>query len=202
MPENDKREKIIAAAYQLLAEKGYDQASTKEIARAAGVAQGLINYYFPSKDLLFAEVFKNETIKYCESMPQLQSYAQKELSLQSIKEMLNVPKTRAINEPSMLKLRYELFAIGLRNPAVSENLKDALAWKRDHVKKLIESILHLPEEQSRPLAAILRAAFDGLGLQKLSDPDFDYDEAYDTLALIIESYLEKLRKSSGEINQR
>lgn len=82
----------------MLTEKGYHQASTKEIARVAGVAQGLINHYFPSKDMLFAIV--------------------------------------------------------LRNSAVSANIKETLAGKREHLMKLIETAGHLPEESARPLAFV------------------------------------------------
>ncbi|UUZ79144.1 TetR/AcrR family transcriptional regulator [Paenibacillus sp. P26] len=195
MTENDKREKIIAAAYQVLAEKGYDQASTKEIARAAGVAQGLINYYFPSKDLLFAEVIRAESERYCESLSFLQSKGREKLSEESLKEALEVPKSRAVNDPSWIRLRYELFALGMRNPAVSESLKTTLAGKREHLTRLIGEIAHLPEEQARPLASILHVVFDGLGFQKLSDPAFDYEGAYDTLAAMLDSYLKTLHKS-------
>ncbi len=45
----DNRSQIVLAAYQLLAEKGYDSATMKEIAGVAGVAPGLIHYYFESK---------------------------------------------------------------------------------------------------------------------------------------------------------
>lgn len=194
MTENDKKEKIIQAAYQVLAEKGYDKASTKEIARVAGVAQGLINYYFSSKDLLFAEVFKNESERYCKSLSYIKSYGEKELSIQSLKEVLDVPKTRALNDPAWIKLRYELYAIGLRNPTVSESMKETLSGKREHLFNLIKEVAHLPEDQARPLGSILLAVFDGLGLQKLSDPDFNYDAAYDTLAVLLGSYLKNASK--------
>ncbi|MGP7818605.1 TetR/AcrR family transcriptional regulator [Niallia sp. 01092] len=196
MTEKDKKEKIIQAAYEVLAEKGYDKASTKEIARVAGVAQGLINYYFSSKDLLFAEVFQNESEKYCKSLSYIKSYGEKELSIQSLKEVLDVPKKRVLNDPAWIKLRYELYAIGLRNPTVSESMKKTLAGKREHLFKLIEEVTHLPEEQARPLGSILLAVFDGLGLQRLSDPEFDYDAAYDTLAMLLCSYLKNVSKKT------
>ena len=50
------REQIIQAAYRVLAEQGYDAATIKAIAREAGVAPGLLHYYFASKDELLVEV--------------------------------------------------------------------------------------------------------------------------------------------------
>ncbi len=47
------RTRIVAAASQTFAEKGFEAASTRDIARAAGVEQGLLTYHFPNKDLLW-----------------------------------------------------------------------------------------------------------------------------------------------------
>ncbi|MDT3425893.1 AcrR family transcriptional regulator [Paenibacillus forsythiae] len=194
MTEHDKQQRIIDAAYQVLAEKGYDEASTKEIARVAGVAQGLIGYYFSSKDLLFAEVFRRESERYCESLPFIQSHSDGPVNEEKVKSVLSVPKSRAEENPSWIKLRYELFALGLRNPAVSGSIKDTLASKRAHLAELIESVGKLPEEHSRALAPILLSVFDGLALQLLCDDAFDYDGAYDTFAAMIAAYVKSVQK--------
>lgn len=47
------RERIVAAAIQAFAEKGYEAASTRDIARRARTDQGLLTYHFPSKDQLW-----------------------------------------------------------------------------------------------------------------------------------------------------
>jgi AcrR family transcriptional regulator len=194
MTDADKRPRIIAAAYNVLSEKGYDKASTKEIANTAGVAQGLINYYFPSKDLLFAEVFRRETEKYCKSLDGLIEVEGRPLNLESISGVLEIPKSRALKEPEWLRLRYELFAIGLRNDAAREILKEMLAMKRKYISGPVESITGFPPEQSDTFASILYAIIDGLGLQKVADPTFKYDEAYGMLAEMVVAYYEQLKK--------
>lgn len=194
MTDADKKNRIIAAAYAVLSEKGYDKASTKEIANTAGVAQGLINYYFPSKDLLFAEVFRRETEKYCKAFDSLIAIDGKPLNLESISEMLEIPKSRSLKEPEWLRLRYELFAIGLRNDAAREILKEMLATKRKYISSLIERITGLSPEQSDTFASVLYASIEGLGLQKVADPTFKYDEAYKMLAEMLGSYFEQLIK--------
>jgi TetR/AcrR family transcriptional regulator len=47
------RERIVEAALEAFAEKGFRGASTREIARRAGTNQGLITYHFRSKDELW-----------------------------------------------------------------------------------------------------------------------------------------------------
>lgn len=47
------RARIVRAAGKAFSSKGFDAASTREIARAAGVPQGQLTYHFPNKDVLW-----------------------------------------------------------------------------------------------------------------------------------------------------
>jgi AcrR family transcriptional regulator len=49
----ETRERILAAALEAFAEKGFDGATTREIATLAGVNHGLIPYYFGTKPKLW-----------------------------------------------------------------------------------------------------------------------------------------------------
>lgn len=52
---------ILQAAEILFSEKGYPGVSIDEIARSAGVAKGLINYHFDSKENLLIHVLSKQT---------------------------------------------------------------------------------------------------------------------------------------------
>ena len=52
----DTRRKIIDAALAIAAEKGFEMATTAEIARHAGVAEGSIYNYFRTKDDLLVQM--------------------------------------------------------------------------------------------------------------------------------------------------
>jgi TetR/AcrR family transcriptional regulator len=47
------RERIVAAAVEAFSERGFDAASTRDIAQRAGTDQGLVTYHFPNKDQLW-----------------------------------------------------------------------------------------------------------------------------------------------------
>ena len=51
------RERIVAGALKLFAERGYGSTSVKAIAQHAGVSQGLMYNYFPNKATLLKEIF-------------------------------------------------------------------------------------------------------------------------------------------------
>ncbi|WP_046728843.1 TetR/AcrR family transcriptional regulator [Streptomyces humi] len=50
------RERILAAALEVFAEKGYHDATISDITARAGVSRGLLTYYFPGKQNLVDEL--------------------------------------------------------------------------------------------------------------------------------------------------
>lgn len=55
----DKRERILVAAEEIFAERGFYHARVADIARSAGVADGTIYLYFKSKDDLLISLFES-----------------------------------------------------------------------------------------------------------------------------------------------
>lgn len=54
----EKRRQLLMAALELFSRIGYDAASTRAIAAAAGIEQGHLAYYFPSKMALWRQVIE------------------------------------------------------------------------------------------------------------------------------------------------
>jgi AcrR family transcriptional regulator len=55
----ERRAQILRVAAQLFSERNYDAVSTAEVAKAAGVARGLVNHYFRTKRELYVEVVRS-----------------------------------------------------------------------------------------------------------------------------------------------
>lgn len=58
------REKLMASAERLFADRGFDGVSVRDIANAAGVNSALVGYYFRSKEGLLSEVY----MRHCEPL--------------------------------------------------------------------------------------------------------------------------------------
>jgi TetR/AcrR family fatty acid metabolism transcriptional regulator len=58
--EPEKRRAILHAAVRVFAEKGYQGCRIADVARAAGVAYGLVYHYFRNKDELLESVFAEQ----------------------------------------------------------------------------------------------------------------------------------------------
>ena len=54
--EEDTRTKILQAALQLFAKRGYDGTTTKDLAKSAGVAEGTLFRHFASKKTILIEI--------------------------------------------------------------------------------------------------------------------------------------------------
>ena len=57
--ERDGRKRILAAALELFAEKGFDSVSTTEIAKVAGSSQSVVLYHFETKEALWQQAMRD-----------------------------------------------------------------------------------------------------------------------------------------------
>ncbi|GAC1363498.1 MAG: TetR/AcrR family transcriptional regulator [Ktedonobacteraceae bacterium] len=58
MQKGDRRETILGAALELIAERGFRQTPMSLIAKQAGASAGIIYHYFASKDELILELYR------------------------------------------------------------------------------------------------------------------------------------------------
>jgi AcrR family transcriptional regulator len=194
------RERIIAATSKVLAEKGYDATTLREISREAQVAPGLVHYYFGGKDQLLVEVLEAAGRRFSQAMEQLVQHVPAD---QSLEVVLSHIHERVEQEPEVYRLRYESFSLGLHNPLIEPKVRERLAQRRKEIGSVMAKVL---ENMARtegtkntegterssfdptPLAALLLSVFDGLALQKIMDPTFDLDAAYQVLVQMMRCF--------------
>jgi AcrR family transcriptional regulator len=66
--DNTKRRQIVEGARSVFLAQGFDGASMKDIARAAGVSTGTLYFYFTSKEQLFAAIVQSECMTHTETV--------------------------------------------------------------------------------------------------------------------------------------
>lgn len=69
----DIAERLIAAGYKVLSEKGYEATTVKEVTQVADVSPGLFHYYFASKDELLLAVLNEAGSRYGQMMRDLRT---------------------------------------------------------------------------------------------------------------------------------
>ncbi len=189
------KERIIAAASKVLAEKGYDATTLREISREAQAAPGLVHYYFGGKDALLVEVLQAAGRRFHQRMEFLAQHMPTDRSLDTLLTQLY---ERVDLEPEVYRLRYESFSLGLHNPIIEPKVRERLAQRRNEIGSVIAMVLenmgrteHVKRSSLDPtlLAALLLSIFDGLALQKIMDPTFDLEAAYHLLAQTLHDLL-------------
>src|SRR5579859_6904070 len=173
----DNRERLIAAGYRVLSEQGYEATTVKKVAQVAGVSPGLFHYYFASKDDLLLAVLYEAGARFSQQlMQELQALMAQGNTFPDI-AMLAVARIGS-RDPAWYRLRYELYALGLRNLAFLPAVGEFLAKGRQGIAQVIQERTGIDEAQAQAIAAVVHASSDGLGLQQLAQPDLDLTAAY------------------------
>ena len=117
--EPEKKERIINAALDEIAEKGFKKASTNTIIKQAGISKGMLFYYFGSKEELFdflceytIEFAKREYIEKFAKQIKTRDFIERCRALSEIKKyaMTHYPKITKFYESSFLPGNAEYFS--------------------------------------------------------------------------------------------
>ncbi|MFD2572646.1 TetR/AcrR family transcriptional regulator [Spirosoma soli] len=99
LPSQSTEERIREAAKKVFLEKGFDGATSRDIAEAAGINIALTNYYFRSKEKLFLSIFEEMLQLFFQGMIEIMN---KPISLrEKISEMINHDFELCKNNPSL-----------------------------------------------------------------------------------------------------
>lgn len=189
------KQRIVAAALSVLAERGSHETSVKEVARAAGVAPGLVHYYFASKGELLLAVVRETCRAYREEMDAVELPPG---AVARTRALLEWSKLRGLERPDWYRLLVDLDALALRDEALAREVGVLKREVRGHVALLVEDAEAQLGTSLGPsadaIASVLVYAVDGLVLQRLIDPEFDLDGGFAALEAMLVSMIENAQK--------
>jgi AcrR family transcriptional regulator len=125
----ETRAKLIETALDLFARQGVDSTSIKDIARAAGVAQGLLYHYFASKDDLLWGVLETHIFS-----PDLQQA----LSAKEARSAEDVLRGVALQFNAFLEARQPLMRLVLRELQTNERVRGL--WEEGIRREVISKV--------------------------------------------------------------
>jgi AcrR family transcriptional regulator len=142
LDSDERRKAIVAAAVPLFARKGFAGTTTRELAEAAGISEGLLFRHFPSKKHLYGEILQLG----CEGDPALERLAALE------------PSTGTLVGMTHFMVRYFLLGAGVDRSEMDTRLRLVLhsfLEDGDYARELFDRIF----ERIHPLfEASLEAA--------------------------------------------
>jgi AcrR family transcriptional regulator len=164
------RDRLLAAAVQLIGEVGWHSVSTRLVADRAGVNQALVHYHFQS----VAGLLTAATTATAETML---SRAAEELTAQpsvdaGIDRLLDEISRYTADDPEALLL-LEAFLASTRLPALRQHLAQSMRGFRASVAAWLRRIGAGSSAEADAAAGALSAALDGIVLHHLLDPEAD-----------------------------
>ncbi|MEV0679269.1 TetR family transcriptional regulator [Actinosynnema sp. NPDC050436] len=155
------RERLLAAAAELIAEKGWGAVSTRLLADRAGVGSGVVHYHFASTQAVLVEAAAGALRAALAGLPDLLAPAT------TPGEALDAVLTALIDADGQ-ELFIETYLAATRNDDLRHAVAEVLAEFRHTIARwLAEHDVPTPEAT----AAVLAAALDGVMLHRALDPD-------------------------------
>ncbi|MFC5269157.1 TetR/AcrR family transcriptional regulator [Adhaeribacter terreus] len=130
-----KRDSIIAAALKLFCENGFQNTSTANISKEAGVATGTLFLYFKSKDELINALYK-------EAKTELAAYFQQDLEAETtIENKLQHFWQKAIDWALDNPYHFRFFNMYSNSPFISNLTKEEAASTFQFTQDLVEEAI-------------------------------------------------------------
>jgi TetR/AcrR family transcriptional repressor of bet genes len=164
-----RRSQIVRAAAAVLGRQGYAETSLKDVAREAGVAPGLLHYYFESKEELLLEVV---TVTERQMVANWKSVVEAvDDPLERIVTGLDHAEARCAEQPEFFRLLLDLYTVSLSSPALRTRCARLRAHLIDEIEIELRQVLgRLPAYSlvtPRELAGAVLSAIDGIALSSL-----------------------------------
>lgn len=121
-----RRQALVSAAGQAIAERGLESLRIKDIADAAGVSQGSVLYYYPELDDLVLEVHRGAVESYLASRQQAYDEAPADVPAARLRALLDSGLPSTTDDP-VHGLLYELHRRAGRSPGHAELMTSLFA---------------------------------------------------------------------------
>ena len=187
----ETRARLLEAAGEVFAERGFGAASLEDIAARAGFTRGAVHWHFESKQQLLLVVLEDRLHRTIErraatasasSKPQVFNHAQR----------TNARRRDLAERRVTALLMMEFWLASARDPA----LRDAASVLKDRLRQaIVEQVLDLSERANvvlplpaRTIASALMALDDGFTLQELLDDSISPDLLWDVVELMTDAF--------------
>jgi TetR/AcrR family transcriptional regulator, regulator of cefoperazone and chloramphenicol sensitivity len=139
----DPRRRLLEAAGQIFAEKGFEGATVREIKDRAGVNIAAVNYYFQSKERLYIEAVKNASCGSLDHSP-LPAWPPGTSPTVKLREFIGVMVGRLMNRDK------PAWHTRLMMREMAQPTSACAEWVRDYVRPNAEVLTGILEELLPP----------------------------------------------------
>ena len=190
-PEEKRREQILRAAYDVALRAGLDGVTVRAVAAEARLSHGLVLFHFGSKDQLVAALLDRvlETSALLGGSDGLEGFPR---SADGLRTFLRRQIEELASRPQDVRLFFEYWALGTREPPIRAKIGDALDRYREAFRALLAGAIgdapaRTPDVTPDALAAVAVSLISGFAVQSVADPEaFDMGAYVTTVKNVLE----------------
>lgn len=165
----DRRGSLVAAAFDQIADRGFEGLRTRDVAAAAGVNVATLHYYFPTKEALIRGVVDFAMQRFRSTLsPHGSPAGQLRNHLRAVRSLLR-------EEPRLGTVMGELSLRSARDPAIAAIMRETYdAWHhtmRGLLRRAAREGYLRPELDSDKVAALVVATLTSMTLPTLAGTD-------------------------------
>jgi AcrR family transcriptional regulator len=196
------RQRLLDAARNVFALRGFHGASVDEIAREAGATTGALYANFAGKEDLFLELFDHTMAQ------DVRGYSDALHGAGVGDQQTRAPADRWMEvlteRPEYFPLFIEFWAYAIREPRVRRRLAERLGAFRSATAMVVAAGarargIELEEEHAELAGTLINALGNGLALEKLADPDAIPDSLFGDLLVLIFNGFEALAREAAAV---
>lgn len=190
-PEAERREAILAAAYQVAVRHQLAGLSTRAVAEEAGVSKGLVFFYFSDRSSLLLSLLEWMLAQgpRVQTPPELDGPdAHAMHPARRLMVLVRHQVALLAEEPERVELFLDFWVLGTAVPEIQTRIRDAFDRYRDQFLPYTSAVVEaLPDRFERDdaavgLAAVVVSFIEGCALQLNADPArFDVDRYMDAV---------------------
>jgi AcrR family transcriptional regulator len=178
--EGEKAQRIVEAMRNSIGKRGAAGSTFDVVAREAGVSRGLLHYYFGSKERLMVEVVRSDCDTRVAALEERLATATS--ADEFVAFLVQTLEAFLSDEPGQAVL-YEMLSASRRSDEIRAELAELYRRWRDQLATALgdkqrEGVVELDAEPEN-VASLLFALGDGMGLQVISDPEWDSAPAFE-----------------------
>jgi AcrR family transcriptional regulator len=186
---DDRREQMLRAAIDVIAERGFPETRISDIGRRVGASSALVIYYFGTKDRLLTDALRySEDLFYAEAERRLDAIDGARDKIEALIRM-SCAGVGMDGLPGSWLLWPDLWAQAVRHPEVSKDREELDQRWRDKVSQIVRAGVasgEFAEVDIDDFTLVLTALLDGLAVQvALGDPTVSAERATDVTMRLV-----------------
>jgi AcrR family transcriptional regulator len=181
------RKQLLQQCFDLFAERGYAQVTTRQIAQELGISTGAMYHYFPSKQALFEQLVEEISAQDVQLLRSISRNGTLGQRLDRLGELLIQHETYLIKQAVIWNDFYQHHALA----EIQENQRFQQFDQR--YQDAMEAVLDLGNPK---LAKFIWTLIDGILIEQIgSDRSFPFAEQVELLIQMLKAYAEKHLKN-------